>query len=92
MDVDQNDGDWVEGLANGIGVTVVVVGFGSSSRIERERERERERWNMKYYYLRNLVLFLWDCRFIKKQKNNIYIYIYKSLCGFFCHLSANMDT
>ena len=77
MDVDQNDGDWVEGLANGVGVTVVVVGFGSSSRIERERERD-----MKYYYLRNLVLFLWDCRFIKKK--NIYIYIYiKAYVAFF---------
>ena len=67
MDIGQKDGDWVEGLAMSLEWQWLLLDLAPH---HRERERERD---MKYYYLRNLVLFLWGCKFIKKKKEKIYI-------------------
>ena len=87
-------------IGYGIGVTVIVVGFGSLSRTcAHTRARTHTHTDMKYYYLRDLVLFLWDCRFIKKKKQNktkkkkIYIKAYVAFLPHKCwHGHLNLDT
>ena len=95
MDISQNDEVWVEGLAMALEWQWLLLAL-APHRIHRERERERD---MKYYYLRDLVLFLWDCRFIKKKnktkrkRKNIYIKAYVAFLPYKCwHGHLNLDT